>query len=82
MKWSSPPKLAEIARSTAVDSVCFHGSSGSWSSRKTSRMPSWNAEDPVDVISSWTRKSSWNRDATSISRPADVTLWTTSRTRR
>ncbi|MCZ0981633.1 hypothetical protein O1L60_29295 [Streptomyces diastatochromogenes] len=45
-------------------------------------MPSWKAEEPVEVTSSWTRKSSWNSGTRSSRRPAEVTLWTTSRTRR
>ncbi|MFI0019347.1 hypothetical protein NEH83_31820 [Streptomyces sp. JUS-F4] len=80
--WSSPPKLAEIARSTGVARACSHGSTGTPVSASRSAMPERNAEDPVHVARSWIPRSSWNSGRTSSRRVAEVTLWTTRSTRR
>ncbi|MEU9319336.1 hypothetical protein [Streptomyces sp. NPDC048295] len=83
MKTSSrPPKLADTTRSTSVSTACSQGSTGNPVSASNSAVPAANADEPVQVTSSWTRRSSSNRGSTSSSRVAAVTLCTTTSTRR
>ncbi|WP_188278545.1 hypothetical protein [Streptomyces sp. CBMA152] len=70
------------ARSTGVRTACSHGSTGTPVSASSSATPASNADDPVHVASSCTRRSSWKSGRTSSSRVAEVTLWITNSTRR
>ncbi len=79
---SWPPKLADIARSTGVARACSQGRTGTPTEASSSATPDRNGDEPVQVASTWSRRSSRNSGSTSISRVAAVTLWTTSRTRR
>ncbi|MFI5755092.1 hypothetical protein [Streptomyces sp. NPDC051569] len=82
IRCSWPPKLAEIARSTGSSRACSQGTTGTPVSASSSATPERNGEDPVQVASSWTRRSSRKSGSTSSSRVAEVTLCTTSSTRR
>ncbi|MFE4884739.1 hypothetical protein [Streptomyces sp. NPDC056701] len=71
-----------MTRSTPVSVACSYGTTGTPVSDSNSAVPAANAEEPVQVTSSWTRQSSSNRGSTSSSRVAAVTLCTTTSTRR
>ncbi|WP_160159668.1 hypothetical protein [Streptomyces sp. 3213.3] len=70
------------AKSTGVDVACSQGTTGTPVSASNSATPAANADDPVQVTSSCTRKSSWKSGSTSRSRVAEVTLCTTNSTLR
>ncbi|WP_406334605.1 hypothetical protein [Streptomyces sp. NBC_00203] len=69
-----------MTRATGVATACSQGSTGTPVSASSSAIPDRKADEPVQVTSSCTRKSSWNSGSTSRSRVAEVTLWMTNRT--
>ncbi|MGW1717541.1 hypothetical protein [Streptomyces sp. NPDC002156] len=71
-----------MANETGVSTACSHGSTGTPVPASNSSTPDLNADDSVQVTSSWTLKSSSKSGIMSSSRVAEVTLWTTSRTLR
>ncbi|MCD9876534.1 hypothetical protein [Streptomyces guryensis] len=67
---------------TGVSTACSQGSTGTPVPSSSSATPARNADEPGQVASNCTLKSSWKSGRTSSRRVAAVTLWTTSSTLR